>query len=177
MLKRDLLVAVVALMTTIVPGFAQAQNAIAADSSLRAVITRINNGKQGAVRLVSQRTKRLRGNALRLNGDSVILFSERGTRSLALQEVDSLWMSRGSAARIVGIVAAVPCAIYGGLLGAFLATDPDSNGRPGRAPIGAMVGGAAGALACGLPAAGIGSLVKRWRLEYSRPPQGHHESP
>lgn len=169
--KRFLLVGIVVLTTANLPRFAQAQSASAADSSLRAVITRISAGRPRAVRLVSQRTKRLRGDSLQLNGDSVVLHSERGTRTVALQEVDSLWVSRGSASRIVGIVAAVPCAIYGGLVGAFLATDPDSNGRPGRAPMGAMIGGAAGALVCGLPGFGIGSLIKRWRLEYTRPPR------
>jgi hypothetical protein len=124
------------------------------------------------MRLVSQRTGRLRGDALLLKGDSVVLVSDRASRTFALQEIDSLWVSHGNASRIVGIVTAVPCAIYGGLVGAFLATDPDSNGRPGRGPLGATIGGATGAFACGLPGFGIGSLIKRWRLEYTRPSEG-----
>jgi hypothetical protein len=124
------------------------------------------------MRLVSQRTGRLRGDALLLKGDSVVLVSDRASRTFALQEIDSLWVSHGNASRIVGIVTAVPCAIYGGLVGAFLATDPDSNGRPGRGPLGATIGGAAGGFACGLPGFGVGSLIKRWRLEYTRPSEG-----
>jgi hypothetical protein len=150
------------------PSFAQPQGSGAADSSLRAGITRTNRATARAVRVVTQRTKRLRGDSLHLNGDSVILFTRRDTRTLALQEVDSLWMSSGNASLIVGIVAAVPCAIYGALLGEFLATDPDSNGRPRRGPLGATIGGAVGGLACGLPGFGIGSLIKRWRLLYTR---------
>ena len=67
---------------------------------------------------------------------------------------------------MLGLVAAVPCALFGGLAGAALASDPDSNGKPADAPIGAVVGAAGGAVLCGLPAAAVGSLILRSRLVY-----------
>ncbi len=145
-----------------------AQSASTADSSLQVLIARISGGFPLAVRLSSRATGRVQGNRLQLNGDSVVVVGERGPRALALTEVDSLWVKR-NASLILGIVAAVPCAVYGGLVGAFLATDPDSNGRAGRGPVGALTGGAVGGFACGLLGVGIGSLFKRWRLEYARP--------
>jgi hypothetical protein len=83
-------------------------------------------------------------------------------------DVDSLWVQRGTAARTVGILTAVPCAVFGALVGEFIATDPDSNGSPGRGPLGALIGAVLFGAPCGGLGAVIGSFFPRWRLEYAR---------
>ena len=135
--------------------------------SVHRVLTRIGDDSPRTVRLAGRTIGRVDGNRMRLRGDSLVLSTANGSRVVALAEVDSLWVQR-SAARPLAIIAAVPCALYGALLGEFLATDPDSNGRPGRGTAGALRGGAVGGIICGSLGAGIGSLIKRWRLEYVR---------
>ncbi len=174
MTGQDVLLAVlVLLIADFLPSGASAQNAVAPrwDSGLNRVVARISSDVPRSVRLVSHRIGRVKGDRAYLRGDSLLVLSARESRAVALVDIDSLWVQRGSAAHMLGIVAAVPCAVYGGLLGAFLATDPDNLGRPGRGPAGALTVGALGGVICGSLGAGIGSLIKRWRLEYARPPE------
>jgi len=169
---RPLFIAMI--FASIQPGRAGAQAATAAspDSSLRALLAGVSADTRQSLRLTTSSTGRLQARSVHLQGDSVLVVRRRDERRVAVSEVDSLWVQRGTAVRPVAIVAAVPCAVYGALVGAFLATDPDSNGRPGRGPIGALIGGAAGALPCGFAGAGVGYLIKRWRLKFARPRVG-----
>ncbi len=171
--QNVLLAVLVHLLASSLPSDASAQNAAAprVDSGLDRAVTRISSDVPRSVRLVSHRIGRVKGDRVYLRGDSLLVLSARQSRAVALEDIDSLWVQRGSAARMLGIAAAVPCAVYGGLLGAFLATDPDNLGRPGRGPAGALTVGALGGVICGSLGAAIGSSFKRWRLEYARPPE------
>jgi hypothetical protein len=151
--------------------WAQSVTVLHADSSLQRVIARIGSDGPQSVRLVGHGTGRLEADRLRLVADSVFIGTDDGERVVAVIDIDSLWVQQGTAALTLGIVAAVPCALFGASFGSFLATNPDSNGRPGRGPIGALVGALVGGAPCGLLGAGLGSLIRRWRLEYARPTQ------
>ena len=171
--RRSLMVVVVLAVAGLVPGSARAQSATVShpDSSLQRVIASIELDSPHSVRLVSRGTRRVEGDGIRVFGDSVSVDTDRGARTLAMVDVDSLWVQRGTAALTVGILAAVPCAVFGALVGAFLATDPDSNGRPGRGPLGALIGIVVGGVPCGLLGAGLGSLIRPWRLEFAHTAQ------
>lgn len=149
-------------------GQAQSPPAPHADSNLRNSVSRISADNQRSVRLASRETGRVEGNRLSLLGDSVLLNTDSGVRAIALVNVDSLWVQHGTAAPILGIIAGVPCAVFGGLVGA-LAGGPDSSGGSGRAAAGILIGMLGGGFVCGSVGAGIGSLIRRWRLEYARP--------
>lgn len=139
------------------------------ESDLRGVIARISYDNGRSMRLASRETGRLEGYRVDLRADSVLLDTDAGVRAIATANVDSVWTQRGSAAHIVGIVAAVPCALYGALVGGFLASDPDSGGKPSHGALGALIGGLIAGAGCGAGGAAIGSLVRRWHLEYARP--------
>lgn len=170
---RYLLAIVVPAFAGSTPSYARAQSVTAApsDSSLERIIVRIGIDGPNTVRLVSRGTERLEGERIRLLGDSVWVDTDTGLRTIATADVDSLWVQHGTAARMVAIIAAVPCALYGALVGEFIATDPDSNGRPGRGPIGAVIGAVIGGAPCAGLGAIIGSFFRRWRLEYARSAQ------
>lgn len=148
---------------------AQSPSAPHADSSLRNSLARIGADSSRSVRLSSRETGRLEGHRVSLLGDSVVLETDSGVRSIAVVNVDSVWVQHGTAAAIVGIITGVPCAVYGGLVGGFIGGDPDSNGSPGRAAVLTLIGMLGGGFVCGSVGAGIGSLIRRWRLEYARP--------
>ena len=139
------------------------------DSSLRDAIARIGADKNRMVRFTSRETGRIEGNHVSLIGDSVFLNTDWGVRAIALTRVDSLWIQSGTAAPIMGIIAAVPCALFGAMVGNFIGGDPDSKGSPGRAIVGLFLGFVGGAFVCGSVGAIVGSLILRWQLEYPRP--------
>lgn len=139
------------------------------ESDLRSVIARIGDDNGGSVRLASRETGRLEGRSVDLRGDSVLLDNDAGVRAIATANVDSVWSRRGTAAGILGIVAAVPCALYGALVGGFIASDPDSGGKPSHGALGALIGALIAGAGCGAGGAAIGSLIPRWQLEYTRP--------
>ena len=155
-----------------VPSFARAQgDTLQSDSTLQGAITRIGLEGPHTVRLVSRSTELFEGERIRLLGDSVWIDTETGLRTIALVDVDSLWVQHGTAARMVGIIAAVPCAVFGAMVGGFIATDPDSNGSPGGGAIGALIGAVIGGAPCGGLGAILGSFFRRWQLEYARSAQ------
>ena len=139
------------------------------ESDLRSVVARISWAHGGSVRLASRETGRLEGHRVDLRGDSVLLDTDAGVRAIATVTIDSVWAQRGSAARTLGIVAAVPCALYGALVGSFFASDPDSGGKPSHAALGGLIGGLIAGSVCGAVGAGVGSLIRGWQLEYARP--------
>ena len=68
------------------------------------------------VRILATNTKIL--------GDSLVTnFRGRENRVFALADIDTLWVRKGSRALLGAAITAVPAAIYGALLGSFLATD------------------------------------------------------
>jgi hypothetical protein len=150
-------------------GRAQSLPAPHPDSSLRNSLARIGAQNAQSVRLATRETGRLEGYRVSLLGDSVLLNSDSGVRAIAVVNVDSVWVQRGTAALLVGFIAGLPCALFGGLVGDFIGGDPDSNGSQGRATVGMLIGFLGGAFVCGSVGAGIGSLIRRWRLEYARP--------
>lgn len=165
------------------PNRARAQSPPVAypDTNLRNSITRTSADSNRTVRLTSRSTGRVQGSHVSLLGDSVSLssYSQVRTyskvrtysevRTLAVVDVDSMWVQNGSAAPIVGLILGVPCAVYGGLVGAFIGGDRDSKGSPRRATVGLIIGMAGGGFVCGSAGAFVGSLFRRWRLEYARP--------
>jgi hypothetical protein len=137
------------------------------DSDLQRSLTRIGKHPDRVVRLTTRASGRVQGNSVNLRGDSVLVETEQGVRAFAVLEVDSLWV-QGTAATLVGIVAALPCAILGGMVGDFIGGDPDGNGTPGRALLYSLIGVAVGGVVCGSVGAIFGSLIPQWRLEYVR---------
>lgn len=121
------------------------------------------------VRLSSRETGRLEGDRVSLLGDSVLLNTGAGMRAIAMVNVDSVWIQT-DAARIIGIIAAVPCALFGAMVGGFLGSDPDGGKHSPLSeilfPIIGLLGGGA---VCGAVGAGVGSLIPRWQLEYPGP--------
>jgi hypothetical protein len=156
------------LGTSVSSASAQRADASSADSSLRGALARIGADSEQTVRVAGHETGRLEGDRVSVFGDSVFLSTRQGLRSIAVASVDSLWIQHGSAAPLLGLIAAVPCAVYGGLVGAFIGGDPDSQGSPRRATIGLLAGMIGGGAVCGSVGAAIGSAFPRWRLEYSR---------
>ncbi len=167
--KRSLLLFLLALADAL-PSRAGAQRTTAVDasSSLQTVLSRVGSGNGRALRLASKATGRVETRAVYLRDDSVVIHTELGMRAIAVADVDSLWVQRGTAAALVGTIAAIPCLLFGAGLGEFLATDPDGNGWPGGGLAGVAIGGVAGGAVCGLVGAGVGSLFRLWRLEYAR---------
>ena len=148
---------------------AQAPPPAYADTNLRNSVTRAGADRNRTVRLTSRATGRVQGNRISLLGDSVSVSNYSEVHMIAVADVDSMWVQHGSAAPIVGLVLGVPCAVYGGLVGAFIGSDPDSNGSPRRATALIILGTAGGGFVCGSAGAFIGSWFRRWRLEYARP--------
>ena len=148
--------------------WAQSPPAPLADSSLRNSVSRISADSQRSVRVASREAGRAEGSHVSLLGDSVLLNTDSGVRAIALVNVDSIWVQHGTAAPILGIIAGVPCAVFGGLVGS-LAGGPDSSGGSGSAAVGIIIGMLGGGFVCGSIGAGIGSFIRRWRLEYARP--------
>jgi hypothetical protein len=137
------------------------------ESDLRSVVARISEHKGGSVRLASRETGRLEGHRIELRGDSLLLDTDAGVRAIATANVDSVWVRRGSAARVLGIVAAVPCAFFGAAVGASLGGGPDGGGKSAGA-IGGLMGGLITGSVCGVVGAGVGSFIRPWQLEYAR---------
>ena len=169
--NRSGLVIFVLLLGTALPDCARAQTPppAYADTNLRNSVSRAGADRNRTVRLTSRATGRVQGNRVSLLGDSVYVSTYSEVHTIAVVDVDSVWVQHGSAAPIVGLILGVPCALYGGLVGSFIGSDPDSNGSPGRGTVGLIIGMAAGGFLCGSAGAFIGSLFPRWRLEYARP--------
>jgi hypothetical protein len=168
--SRFVLAVLILILGHLLPCSAQAQVATSsrADSSLYRVLTRISEHGPRTVRLTSQATGRVQGGSLELRGDSVFVVSDQGLRPIPVGDVDSLWV-QGDAALLVGIIAAVPCAIFGLMVGTFIGGDPDSQGSSGKAIVDGLIGAIGGGFLCGVVGAGFGSLIPQWRLEYARP--------
>ena len=145
-----------------------APSAAHADSSLSSLVARISADNPRLVRLSSRETGRLEGDRVSFLGDSVLLNTGAGMRAIAMANVDSVWIQT-TAARIVGIIAAVPCALFGALVGGFIGGDPDGNPSPLREILFPIIGMLGGGAVCGSVGAGVGSLIPLWRLEYPRP--------
>ena len=146
----------------------QVANAQTSDS-LRAIVTAIAAESPRPVRLSTRRTGRIDGDRVSLDRDSVVLTFDSVSRAFATSDIDSLWTHGGSAARTVGIIAAIPCAIYGAIVGGFIGGDADSNGSPRKQAVFTILGFGAGGLVCGSIGAIVGSSFQRWHLEYARP--------
>jgi len=116
--------------------------------------------------VVSRGAGRVRGDGLRLHGDTASLFTKATRHSVSVAEIDSLWV-RGSAASLIGSLAAVPCAIFLGAAGDFATNGPDSGGG-GHGPGGLLLGAVIGGSVCGLSGALVGSFIPRWHLRYAR---------
>lgn len=160
---------VCSLAIVVAPNRARAQRSTSGgDFELRNAIAELAAGKPRPVRVSGGAQGRLEGERVAVLGDSLILTTESGLRTIAIEDVDSVWIQRGTAAKLFGIIAAVPCAIYGALLGSFLGGDPDSNGSPGREVGLTAAGIAAGAIICGSIGAAVGSAIQHWELEYAR---------
>jgi hypothetical protein len=137
------------------------------NSDLQRLLTSVGEHPQRMARLTTRASGRVEGNDVNLRGDSVLVATEQGVRAFAVLQVDSLW-SQGTAAALVGMVAALPCAIFGSMVGDFIGGDPDGNGTPRRALIYSLIGLAVGGALCGTAGAIFGSFIPRWRLEYVR---------
>lgn len=160
---------IVAFLVSVLANSAAAQSMVwQQDSVLRNVLMRAGVEHRG-VRMTSHLSGRVEGERVSLRADSVIVVGDNGNRAVALADIDSLWVQRGTAAFAVGIVAAIPCAIFGGLVGSFIGGDPDSNGSPNRGTVMGLLGFALGGLVCGGVGAEIGSMFERWPLAYARP--------
>jgi hypothetical protein len=155
------------------PSRCPAQNAPArhADSSLLNSLIRVSADSSRSVRLASHETGRLDGRRVSLVGDSVFLDTYSGMRAIAVADVDSVWVQRGTAALLVGIITGFPCAAFGAMIGGFIGGDPDSKGSPGREALLTIVGFLGGGLVCGSVGAAVGSLIRRWELEYPVSPE------
>ena len=145
---------------------AQSPSAAHTGSSLSSIVARVSADSSRSVRLSSRETGRLEGHRLSVLGDSVLLNTDSGLRAIGIANIDSLWVQRGTAAPIFGIIAAVPCALFGAMVGGTIGGDPDSNGSRRREILLPIVGLLGGSAVCGSVGAGIGSLIPRWRLEY-----------
>jgi hypothetical protein len=137
------------------------------DSDLQRLLTGVGEHPQRIMRLTTQSSGRIEGNNVNLRGDSVLVATEQGPRAFQVAEVDSLWV-QGTAAVLVGMVAALPCAIFGGMVGDFIGGDPDGNGTPGRAVAYSLIGLTVGGVVCGSVGAILGSFIPQWRLKYAR---------
>jgi hypothetical protein len=171
--RRYLTVVVVLAVAGWVPGSARAQSATLSysDWSLHRAIANIEFDRPHAVRFASRGGGRVEGYGISVLGDSLSVDTDQGSRKLAIVDIDSLWVQRGTAALTVGILVALPCAVFGALVGSFLATDPDSGGRPGHGFLGGLIGFVIGGAPCGLVGAALGSLIRPWRLEFARTAQ------
>jgi hypothetical protein len=172
-LRATLLAVLLVVLAECFPNrsLAQSPSTVEADSSLRVIVTRISADNPRSVRLSSRATGRVEGNSVSLIRDSVFLSTDSGMRVIAVADVDSVWVQRGSAAPILGIITAVPCAVFGALVGGFIGGDPDSNGSPRREMLLTLGGFVGGALVCGSVGAAIGSSIRRWPLEYPSTPE------
>lgn len=128
-------------------------------------------GTGRVLRVAVRGTGHLSGRLTALGRDSLslALLQSGAARTVALASVDSVWWRRSHILTGAAITA-TPCALYGGLVGAFIAGDPDSNGSPDQAPFGAVIGALAGGAVCAVPGAILGWLVPRWTLVAHRAP-------
>ena len=94
--------------------------------------------------------------------------TESGPRAIAVANVDSLWINRGTAAPILGAIVALPCALFGAAVGGTVGSDPDSQGSSTKGALFSIIGLLAGGAVCGTVGAVVGSLIERWDLEYVR---------
>jgi hypothetical protein len=165
-----LMTLLVLVLGTSLPNRARAQDTPGpyADTGLRNSVTRIGRDSNRMVRLAARGTGRLQGDHVALRGDSVFVSTYSDVFTVAAVDVDSMWVQHGTAAPIVGLILGVPCALYGGLVGAFIGGDPDSQGSQRRATLGLLIGMAGGGAVCGSVGALMGSFIRRWRLEYAR---------
>ena len=144
---------------------AQTASNVFADSALRRIISDFGNHPPTGVRVRTPAAGRFEGLNASILGDSIVVTGESGSRAFATLDVDSLWV-RSTASRALGVIAAIPCAIFGALVGSFIGSDPDGSHASRRGPIVGLLGALAGGATCGFVGAEIGSLIGTWRLEY-----------
>lgn len=145
----------------------ETQTALSPKRYLQRLLARIEVNSERRIRISSTATGRIQASAFHQRGDSVFLVNDRRTYGIAIADVDSLWAQKGTAALLLGSLTALPCAVFGMVVGQFIATDPDGN-RSVPGGVGALVGGVVGAVPCGLLGAGVGSFVRRWQLKFAR---------
>ena len=80
------------------------------DTSLRHAVTRIGADTNQTVRFATRTAGRLQGNNVSLRGDSVSLSTFSEILTIAVVDVDSMWVQRGTAAPIVSLIFGGPCA-------------------------------------------------------------------
>jgi hypothetical protein len=134
------------------------------DSALASVIGNVS--QESRLRIHIKNGQRVSNPKPRFVRDSVRIRFHDSTIVVAISEIDSVWVQRGTAARLLGRIAAAPCAVWGALAGHVLATDPDGGDPSSSGLIGTLVGASLGAVVCGAPGALVGSFIKRWRLVY-----------
>jgi hypothetical protein len=96
---QTLMALLVLVLGASLPSRGRAQSAPAphADTSLRNSVARISADIRQTVRFTSRETGRLEGNQVSLLGDSVFLSTDSGVRAIAVVNVDSMWVQRGTA--------------------------------------------------------------------------------
>jgi hypothetical protein len=175
--RAQIVMALIGLVLSELPAsrsWAQSPAESRADSNVRNSISRNNVDNTRPIRLASRKTGRVESHGVALLGDSVLLNTDSGVLAIALANVDSVWVPRGSAALLVGLIAGLPCALFGGIVGNSIGGDPDGPGSPGRATVLTILGFLGGGLVCGSGGAIIGSLIRYWHLEYARPANAAH---
>lgn len=119
------------------------------------------------IRLVSHGVRVIASNP-KVVGDSLVAIIGAKTWTLALADIDTVWVKKGSRAALGAAITGVPAAIWGAGLGYVLATDPDSNRKPGGGLQAALVGGTIFGLIGAIPGALLGSVITRWARIYVR---------
>jgi hypothetical protein len=83
-----------------------------ADSLLYHVLAQIGEDNPHTFRILNHEGILVQGRGAHLIGDSVVLVSHQKEFAIAVVDVDSLWMQRGTAALAVGVLSAIPCALF-----------------------------------------------------------------
>jgi hypothetical protein len=143
--------------TTIAPAAAQTPGD--ADSAWRVALARLTPGT--TVRVHTHDGGRIEGRVLRTWGTTLRLDTGAAPTDLSTAALDSLWV-RGTAAKTGAIVAAVPGAVVGGLIG-WIANEAACKDVgppcPEAIPLLSLAGAGAGAIL----GAVVGSLIPKWR--------------
>lgn len=127
-------------------------------------VLRFEAGQRSVVRLQLQGT-RVTGRLVALSAGAAQIEAVAGLRSVALAEVDSVWV-RGRATRTGMLVGAVTGAIATGIfvglvVSAVCEVDCENAGLEGG-----LVGFGIGAVGGALVGAAIGAAIPKWRLRF-----------
>ncbi|MBA3646404.1 MAG: hypothetical protein H0W63_09520 [Gemmatimonadaceae bacterium] len=102
-----------------------------------------------------------------IKGDTIVATVHGRKRSFAPADIDTLWVKKGSYGLVGAAITGVPSAVLGAFAGASLATDRDSNGKPGSGPKGAIWGAFLLGVIGAIPGAIVGSVFPRWQRVYA----------